>query len=309
MEYIIMEYIIIVILAVLLLAAVIKIILYKRNLRALTREFKMLILEEGNGELHLGSPSSDVEKFLEVFHSYLEKTRENQLSVKKKEQELKDEIANISHDLRTPLTSMKGYLRLLQEVNVMENPKEWEEWKQYLAITVKKTEQLQYLVEQLYEYANLKDKVESLCLEKTELYGFFCNQILNYYHDFETKGIQVQLPEEQKCEVLADKQALERIFTNMIGNALKYGKHYWKIEIENKDHTVKMIFQNPANGLTTEEVSHLFERFYIQEQSRTVGGSGLGLTIAKMLMESMGGDMTARLEEDELWFELQFLRA
>jgi len=70
-----------------------------------------------------------------------------------------------------------------------------------------------------------------------------------------------------------------------------------------------MIFQNPANGLTEEEVSHLFERFYMQEQSRTVGGSGLGLTIAKMLMESMGGDMTAKLETEELRFELQFPRA
>ncbi len=304
-----MKTVIIVILAVLLLAAVGKIIWNKRNLRALTKEFEMLMTEEGNGELHLGSPSSDVEKFLEVFNAYLEKMRESQLAVQKKEQKLKDEITNISHDLRTPLTSMKGYLRLLEEVNVTENPKKDEEWKQYLAITVKKTEQLQYLVEQLYEYTNLKDKVEPLCLEKTELYGFFCNQILNYYHDFETKGIQVQLPNEQQCEVLADKQALERIFANMIGNALKYGKDYWKIEIENTNSTVKMIFQNPANGLTEEEVSHLFERFYMQEQSRTVGGSGLGLTIAKMLMESMGGDMTAKLETEELRFELQFPRA
>lgn len=299
-----MEYVVIAVLAALLLAAVVKIVLYKRNLRALSREFKMLILEEGNGELHLGSPSSDMEKFLEVFHSYMEKTRENQLSVKKKEQELKDEIANISHDLRTPLTSMKGYLRLLEDKDITE-----EERKNYLAVIERKTEQLQYLVEQLYEYTNLRDKAETLCLEKIELYGFFCNQILNYYHDFETKGIQVQLPKEQQCEVLADKQSLERIFANMIGNALKYGKDYWKIEIENTNSTVKMIFQNPANGLTEEEVSHLFERFYMQEQSRTVGGSGLGLTIAKMLMESMGGDMTAKLEAEELRFELQFSRA
>lgn len=299
-----MEYVVIAVLAALLLAAVVKIVLYKRNLRALSREFKMLILEEGNGELHLGSPSSDIEKFLEVFHSYMEKTRENQLSVKKKEQELKDEIANISHDLRTPLTSMKGYLRLLEDKDITE-----EERKNYLAVIERKTEQLQYLVEQLYEYTNLRDKVEALCLEKTELYGFFCNQILNYYHDFETKGIQVQLPKEQQCEVLADKQSLERIFANMIGNALKYGKDYWKIEIENTNSTVKMIFQNPANGLTEEEVFHLFERFFMQEQSRTVGGSGLGLTIAKMLMESMGGDMTAKLEAEELRFELQFPRA
>lgn len=301
-----MEFVMLAILAVLLLAAVTKIIGNKRNLRALTKEFKMLMKEEGNGELHLCSPSSDVEKFLEVFNDYLGKNRESRLAIQKKEQELKDEIANISHDLRTPLTSMKGYLRLLEEINVTENPKDWEEGKQYLAVIERKAEQLQYLVEQLYEYTNLKDRAEQLYLEKTDLYGFFIEQILNYYHDFEARGIQVQLPEEQCCEVLADKQALERIFGNMIGNALKYGKDYWKVEIRRIDNTVKMVFQNPANGLTEKDVSHLFERFYMQEQSRMAGGSGLGLAIVKMLMESMGGEMTAELEEDCLVLTMVF---
>lgn len=298
-----MENVIIVVLAVLLLVAVIKIILDKRNLRALTKEFQMLITEEGNGELHLGSPSSDVERFLEVFHTYLEKTKENQLAVKKKEQELKDEIANISHDLRTPLTSMKGYLRLLEDKNITE-----EERKNYLEVIQRKTNQLQYLVGQLYEYTSMKDKAEALHMEKTELYGFFCNQILNYYHDFETKGIQVTLTEEKQYEVMADAQALERIFGNLIGNAIKYGKDYWKIEFEATEQNVRMVFRNPAGELTEEEVVHLFDRFYMQEQSRTVGGSGLGLTIAKMLMESMEGEMTAELDGEALKITLTFLR-
>lgn len=298
-----MENVIIVVLVVLLLAAVVKIILDKRNLRALTKEFQMLITEEGNGELHLGSPSSDVERFLEVFHTYLEKTKENQLAVKKKEQELKDEIANISHDLRTPLTSMKGYLRLLEDKNITE-----EERKSYLEVIQRKTNQLQYLVGQLYEYASMKDRTEALHLEKTELYGFFCNQILNYYHDFETKGIQVTLPEEKQYEVMADAQALERVFGNLIGNAIKYGKDYWKIDFESTEQNVRIIFRNPAGGLTEEEVLHLFDRFYMQEQSRTVGGSGLGLTIAKMLMESMEGEMTAELDGEALKITLTFLR-
>lgn len=296
-----MDHVIIIVLAVLLLAAVIKIILYKRNLWALTREFKILMTEDGNGELHLGSPSSDVEKFLEVFNLYLQKSKENQLLVKKKEQELKDEIANISHDLRTPLTSMKGYLRLLEDKNLAE-----EERKNYLEVMERKTEQLQYLVEQLYEYTSLKDRTETVHLEQTELYGFFCNQILNYYHDFETKGIQVTLPEEKQYEVMVDAQALERVFGNLIGNAIKYGKDYWKIEFETEEQKVKMVFRNPSGGLTEEEVAHLFDRFYMQEQSRTVGGSGLGLTIAKMLMESMDGEMTAELEGEALKITLTF---
>ena len=297
-----METGVIVILAVLLVAAIVKIIWNKRNMQALTREFELLMTEEGNGELHLGSPSSDVEKFLQMFNAYLEKNRENQLAVKKKEQELKDEIANISHDLRTPLTSMKGYLRLLEEEGTAE------ERKNYLAIVERKTEQLQNLVGQLYEYTSLQDRKQNIFIEKIELYSFFANQILNFYCDFEERGIRVEIPEEKAYEVMADKKALERVFSNLIGNALKYGKDCFLIGFETTEHMVKMIFRNPAGDLTQEEVSHLFERFYVQEQARTVGGSGLGLTIAKMLMESMGGEMTAELEEECLKITLTFLR-
>lgn len=296
-----MEYIMIAGLGALLVAAIIKIILNKRNLRALTKEFKMLITEEGNGELHVSSPSSDVEKFLEVFNLYMEKTKRNQRLVRKKEQALKEEIANISHDLRTPLTSMKGYVRLLKEDDIVV-----EERRNYLAVIERKTEQLQYLVEQLYEYTSLKGKSQDMQMERIELYGFFSNQILNYYHDFEKRGIQVSLSEEQQYDVLADRQVLERIFGNLIGNVLKYGREWFQIEFEHKDQGISVVLKNPAGNLNEEEIQHLFERFYMQEASRTKG-SGLGLTIAKMLMESMGGEMMAELEEGYLKMTLEFL--
>ena len=295
-----MEKVVIIVLAVLLLAAVVKIILYRKNLKALTGEFEMLIREEGNGELHLGSPSSGVEKFLRVFNRYLEKVMENQYEEKKKEEKLKEEIANISHDLRTPLTSMKGYLRLLEETESEV------ERSQYLNVVWRKTGQLQQLVEQLYEYTSLKGREQKLSMERTELYGFFCNQILNFYHDFEEKQIQVQLPQEKHFEIMADRQALERIFGNLIGNALKYGRDYWKITLEESDDAVKMVFCNPAGGLKEKEVEHLFERFYMKEQSRTVGGSGLGLTITKMLVESMDGEMSAVVEDACLKLTIRF---
>lgn len=295
-----MEQIVIIVLSILLLGTLIKNRLQKRNLKALTKEFEILLREEGNGELHLGSPSSDMEKFVEVVNHYLEKTKENQLAVEKKEQQLKDEIANISHDLRTPLTSMKGYLRLLEETQ------EEKEGEEYLGVIQRKTEQLQELVEQLYEYTSVKDRVQSVKLEQVELYSFFCNQVLSYYQNFEEKGIEVQLSEEKVYQVMADVNALNRVFGNLIGNALKYGEDFWQIKFEDTEECVRMIFKDPAGKLTEEDVEHLFDRFYMQEESRTLGGSGLGLTIAKMFMEKMGGDMKAELEEACLKIILTF---
>lgn len=295
-----MEQIVIIVLSILLLGTLIKNGLQKRNLKALTKEFEILLREEGNGELHLGSPSSDMEKFVEVVNHYLEKTKENQLAVEKKEQQLKDEIANISHDLRTPLTSMKGYLRLLKETQ------EEKEREEYLGVIQRKTEQLQELVEQLYEYTSVKDRVQSVKLEQVELYSFFCNQVLSYYQNFEEKGIEVQLSEEKVYQVMADVNALNRVFGNLIGNALKYGEDFWQIKFEDTEECVRMIFKDPAGKLTEEDVEHLFDRFYMQEESRTLGGSGLGLTIAKMFMENMGGDMKAELEEACLKIILTF---
>lgn len=295
-----MEQIVIIVLSILLLGTLIKNGLQKRNLKALTKEFEILLREEGNGELHLGSPSSDMEKFVEVVNHYLEKTKENQLAVEKKKQQLKDEIANISHDLRTPLTSMKGYLRLLEETQ------EEKEREEYLGVIQRKTEQLQELVEQLYEYTSVKDRVQSVKLEQVELYSFFCNQVLSYYQNFEEKGIEVQLSEEKVYQVMADVNALNRVFGNLIGNALKYGEDFWQIKFEDTEECVRMIFKDPAGKLTEEDVEHLFDRFYMQEESRTLGGSGLGLTIAKMFMENMGGDMKAELEEACLKIILTF---
>ncbi|NLK76751.1 MAG: HAMP domain-containing histidine kinase [Clostridiales bacterium] len=295
-----MEQIVIIVLSILLLGTLIKNRLQKRNLKALTKEFEILLREEGNGELHLGSPSSDMEKFVEVVNHYLEKTKENQLAVEKKEQQLKDEIANISHDLRTPLTSMKGYLRLLKETQ------EEKEREEYLGVIQRKTEQLQELIEQLYEYTSVKDRVQSVKLEQVELYSFFCNQVLNYYQNFEEKGIEVQLPEEKSYSVMADVNALNRVFGNLIGNALKYGKDFWQIGFADAGGRIQMIFKDPAEKLTEEDVEHLFDRFYMQEESRTLGGSGLGLTIAKMFMETMEGDMEAELEEACLKIILTF---
>lgn len=299
-----MEQIGIVVLSIWLLGTIVKIGLQKRNIKVLTKEFEILLAEEGNGELHLGSPSSDMEKFIEVFNRYLEKAKEDQLAIERKEQELKDEIANISHDLRTPLTSMKGYVRLLEDKNITE-----EERINYISVIYRKTEQLQRLIEQLYEYTSVRDRVQNVKLEQLELYSFFCNQVLNYYQNFEEKGIEVQLPEEKTYQVMADVNALSRVWENLIGNALKYGKDFWRIEFAKTEECVQMIFKDPAGNLTKEDVEHLFERFYMQEESRIVGGSGLGLTIAKMLMESMGGDMTAELERECLKITLVFFRS
>lgn len=130
---------------------------------------------------------------------------------------------------------------------------------------------------------------------------------MNYYNDFEEKNIQVQLPKEQSCGILADAKALERVIENIIGNTLKYGSEYFKIELEKAEGKVSVVFQNPAKNFTEETVKHLFERFYVQEQSRTDGGSGLGLTISKMLVESMGGQMTAELENGCLKLVIKFM--
>ncbi|MEG0961259.1 MAG: HAMP domain-containing sensor histidine kinase [Lachnospiraceae bacterium] len=279
-----------------------KYIILKRNLKSVTKELEQLIKDDGIGELHLSSPSICIENFLQVFNKYLRKRKEEDIINRERGQLLKEEIANISHDLRTPLTSMKGYVKLLEDTEITK-----EEYTQYIEIIERKTNDLGYLVDELYEYASLAEEAPKMQMEEIDLYESFCSQILNYYHDFEERNMQVYLPSgNDKYVIMAERHALNRIFTNLIGNAIKHGKEYFCIKIEKSDQKIQMIFQNPADDLNQEVVKRMFQRFYMQNTKRTASSSGLGLTISQMLMENMHGEMTGILEEGCLKIVLCF---
>ncbi|WP_443127523.1 sensor histidine kinase [Gracilibacillus sp. D59] len=210
--------------------------------------------------------------------SYLESTR-------------KQMIANMSHDLRTPLTSILGYLEAIKDdPNLTSTEKE-----EYIEIISIKAEKLNHQIYDFFELAKIESDDISLKMEKVNLKEKAEETVLMFYQDFINAGIEVEidLPSEP-VYIKGDQVSIDRILYNLISNALKYGKDgkWVGLTLEKKKDQVTLEIGDSGQGILPEDISKLFERLYTSERSRSAKefkGSGLGLTITKKLVQMHGG--------------------
>ncbi|GAA5347168.1 sensor histidine kinase [Planifilum fimeticola] len=207
-------------------------------------------------------------------------------------------IIGISHDLRTPLTSAKGYLQLLKDKKYQSD----EELETYIQIAYDRMEMLEDLIEDLFEYTRLQGEIrlnkQRLCLNDILL-----QFVIDYGPLFEKERLALKstIPQE-KYYVEIDPDKFVRIMENLLGNALKYSlrpSSVW-VSLSPEDQGVRLTVKNKTQPIDEENLSRLFDRFYRLEKSRSkeTGGTGLGLSIAKRLVELHGGKIWADGEED-----------
>lgn len=209
--------------------------------------------------------------------------------------ELKEAVTNISHDLRTPLTAINGYLDLL------EREEKSEAVERYLSQIKNRTEALKNLTEELFRYSVVTSSKE-LQMEQMDVVRALEESLLSFYAVMQERGIvpQIELPEEPVLREL-DAGAVNRIFSNVISNALKYSDGDFSV-IMGADG--RITFSNTAQNLDAVTVGRLFDRFYTVEASRN--SSGLGLSIAKVLTERMGGEISAQYHNNQLTIRIVF---
>lgn len=211
--------------------------------------------------------------------------------------ELKEAVTNISHDLRTPLTAISGYLDLLKREEKSENV------QRYLSQIQNRTEVLKNLTEELFRYSVVTSS-QKLILERIDIVRALEESLLSFYAVMQEKGIQpeIKLPEEPVfCEL--DANAVHRIFSNIISNGLKYTDGDLSVVMTNDG---EITLTNTARNLTTVTVGRLFDRFYTVEANRN--STGLGLSIAKMLIERMGGSIEAIYNNNKLQIKIIFAK-
>ncbi len=198
------------------------------------------------------------------------------------DRELKEAVTNISHDLRTPLTAICGYLDLLEKEDQSDNA------KRYLAQITDRTEALGALTEELFRYSVISS-VSELNFEELDVRSVLEESLLSFVGAFEQKGISpnIEITEIKVLRTL-DRSALSRIFGNIISNAVKYSDGDFSVTLREDG---KIVFSNTASELSSVEVGKLFDRFYTVDLARK--STGLGLSIAKLLTERMGGSIEA----------------
>lgn len=241
-----------------------------------------------------GNYSGDIGKVVESIHVLVDSTVAAMEEERKIEQSKDELITNVSHDIRTPLTSIIGYLGLIEENRYFSE----EEAKKYVHTAYEKSKQMKVLVDDLFEYTTVRQTTTPL-----EYVAFDMVQLLEQVAiDFELEAtklgreIIVDSPVEHLM-MMADTEKLVRVFNNLLSNALKYGKGGTLVEISIQISEADVLISVKNNGATLPEeaIEQLFERFYRAEVSRSqeTAGTGLGLAIAQSIVELHGGTIVA----------------
>ncbi len=221
----------------------------------------------------------------------------NHTQYEKNEKLLKQNIANLAHDIRTPLTGASGYVQLARECNDSAKA------AHYLSAAEKRLTELKDMLEEMFLYTKLTSEEFSLSLEKIQVLPLLSDCLLSLYTKFEDLGAEPNVTfESENFSVRADEEALRRIFLNLIQNALLHGTG--GISILQKDNY--LTFENSVPPDSAPDPTQLFDKFYKADFARRKGSSGLGLFIVKELTHKMNGEVNAILENGQLKIILHF---
>ena len=271
------------ILILVIAALILKIHLLQKAAREMEDGFTDRLMTDTNTLIDISSHDKHMRSLAAAMNIQLRKLRADRHRFVKGDMELKNAVTNISHDLRTPLTAICGYLELLEQ------EEQSEAVAHYLAIIRNRADMLTQLTEELFRYSVLSTSNNSPHPEKLVVNTVLEESIAASYTSLVERGIipDIRIPED-KIERVVDKAALARLFSNLISNAIKYSDGDLTIVLA-LDGSIT--FRNTASGLNEVQVGKLFDRFYTVEAARN--STGLGLAIARTLIEQMQGSITA----------------
>lgn len=265
-------------------------ILKTKEINRLTLELKKLNREGKIEKLRLSLPNKNIENLVVEINTLIDDKRKMENIYKEKDMELREAIANMSHDLRTPLTSIMGYVYLLNDDKL-----DKEERKEYLKIIEKRSLVLNDLITNFYGLSRIQADQYEIKFEPVNLELVLGEIIAAFYETLDYKFGEPEINiEEGLGPVLGDKQALNRIFTNLIENIIKHGEGEVKISLKKKNKYIVMEFSNKAEDLESKDVNRIFEKFFTKDRMRTGQNTGLGLAIVKLLVEKQGKKIKAK---------------
>ncbi|MDB8789170.1 HAMP domain-containing sensor histidine kinase [Romboutsia sp. 1001216sp1] len=243
----------------------------------------------------------DVEKIAESFNIFLQEQKQLEINIRNREENLKQSISNISHDLRTPLTAIRGYITLLE--NCTE-----EERNMYIGILSKKSEELNNLLNNFYELSIFDNDSYQIDIKAIDIVEIIMGTVISNYALIKNKEIEIdnRLP-SKPIEVQGEEVVCSRIIQNLVSNAIKYSTGYISIELKEFDEYVIFKIRNSVSDLTQDDLKYLFDRFYTADKSRNRSGSGLGLFIVKVLLDKIDGEVyEVSLNDDILSISILF---
>ena len=265
-------------------------LMQKKEIKNISRQLKQIKTRETNELVHTMSGQKTCAELIDEINSLLKQVRDNRIEYQQKNHALDQMITNISHDLRTPLTSATGYIRIIQNSDLSEDEKNRE-----LAVIENRLIRLEELIDSFFEFSQIISSEKTP--EKTEvnMIAVLEESIAHYYDDFSAKNREIVFRcEQHKLMLRSNKNMLLRIFDNLIGNALKHGIGNLSI-IPGCSDAIRIRFENELQD-SDMDIDHIFDEFYTTDISRTKGNTGLGLAIAKQFTQLLGGKISAEYD-------------
>ena len=283
------------VLAAVVLALGVKVWLLRRGAKALRLDLSQKLREDTNTLLSLPCRDRELRRLAASLNEELRLLRKERLRYQQGDRELKEAVVNVSHDLRTPLTALSGYVELLKGEALSPAG------QRYLSQIEDRAQAMQAMTEELFRYS-LAAEETVLTLEPVDLRAAVEEALLSFYGAFQQKGVvpQLSLPQGPVTRQL-DKAALSRVLGDILTNALKYSPGELAVALSPAGG---LTFSNPAPGLDPVSAGQLFHRFYTVESSAQ--STGLGLSIARELTQRLGGTISARWGSGRLLVELTF---
>lgn len=294
--------IIIIILTLVSFLLAVRLALYRRQAGHIAEELFMLDREDTGYRLSSYCRVGRTEEIITHFNKIMEKYRTELVALRRENRTYRESITSISHDIRTPLTSAKGYLQMLSKDTVSA-----EKRQEYIRTVERRVDDVADMLNQLFAYARVEAGELEFEMERLNPANLFADTLSMFYDDFAQKGCEpkVEIAAEACC-ILADRHAFVRIIENLIKNALVHGTGEYAFCLKRKDGKVCLSASNRTDSIEDGDMERIFERFYTTDVSRTRKTTGLGLAIVKQFTEHMDGTVSASLEKDRFTVEISF---
>ena len=293
--------IILVILVIIILFLVCCLFFMKMELRRIKKELALVLSRKTNGLIHTEFTSKEIHDLVECINTHLTEIKSKESKLERKNANFVKMIRNISHDLRTPLTSSLGYVSLMLESDVTEQEK-----IKNLKIVEERLKRLSELIDSFFEFSKILSNNQIIELDEINLVAVVEKAISNHYEDFSKDNRMIDFKtNKRKIKIKSNEVMLIRVFDNLIRNAYKHSNGNLDIEINQNNDKVKIKFINDLlyNDL---DVDRIFDEFYTVDISRTKGNTGLGLAIAKEFVEQLKGKIMADKKNNKLIITIIF---
>ena len=269
----------------------------KANIKEITRELKKTREADYDRQLRVILNDRDMEELAKELNLNLDHQKELKLKEESAKKQLEQSVADIAHDLRTPLTVVKGNLQMLASEKLSE------EGRQYLEVSSRKAETLKYMVDEFFEMSVLESDAQMPELKRIDIVEFLVQFIIDHESMIRDKGLtpDIDLPEKS----VFIEELLGRVFSNLLANICKYAKESFRISVSAEER--KVILSNRIVSHDEIDIEHIFDRTYRADKARREGSAGLGLYIAKLLMEKQKGNIIADISDGEIHFILSFI--